>query len=274
MKIHVIQTGIVKVKSAFLRGSVAAGGMLNFFPQLFTDKEYIDLPINAWVIEHPEGIIVVDTGDVAATKSQFVTQSKYDIQPEQEIGPQLSKLGIQIADISKVVLTHLHGDHTGGLSYFPNTPMWISEGEHRFFHSRVGHTMHQLVTHLPEWFKPSPIVFQPERFGNFDHGFPLTKDGTVIAVPTPGHTAGHMSIVVIDRDVHYFIAGDVTYHEQALIQQQLEGPSFNARQHPATLKRVLDYTQQYPTVYLPSHDIASAQRLKDAQTVPNRAVFA
>ncbi|MEP6986728.1 MAG: N-acyl homoserine lactonase family protein, partial [Chloroflexota bacterium] len=61
MKIHAISTGVIYVKESFLRGSIKVGGMLPFLINLHRNSPYVEIPIYSWVIEHAEGIIVVDT---------------------------------------------------------------------------------------------------------------------------------------------------------------------------------------------------------------------
>jgi len=268
MKIHAIQTGIVQVKTAFLAGSAKAGGILPFLMRLHREYPYVDLPIYAWVIEHPDGVVVVDTGDTYSTKTTWLIQSRRIVTPEQEIGAQLKMLGIGKKDIAKVVLTHIHSDHADGVKHFPDTPIWISQGEYKNLHSVAGKVLNRMTVELPTWFDPQPIPMKQERFASFDAHYPLTQSGDVIAVPTPGHTPGHISVIVISEGKHYFLAGDVTYDEAGLIHQAMQGPTAAPAQQPDTLARVLRYTQTNPTVYLPSHDHASAQRLTDGQIVP------
>ena len=268
IQIHSIQTGVVHVKTDFLKGSIEAGGMVPFFGKLFTDKTWVDLPIYAWAIVHPEGVIVVDTGDRADTKSNFISQSTYSIQPEEEISAQLLKLGIKTGDVSKIVLTHIHGDHANGMNQFPNTPVFLGEREYAIHKSRFGATLNRIATRLPGWFDPKPLNFQPEPFATFDSSMRLTKAGDVIAVPTPGHTVGHTSIIVVADNVHYFIAADVTYNQQGLLDQLRQGPSLSPTEHSQTLGRIITYAQQTPVVYLPAHDWESGARLAAKQTVP------
>jgi glyoxylase-like metal-dependent hydrolase (beta-lactamase superfamily II) len=269
MKIHAIQTGTVQVKTAFLRGSVAAGGTLPFLIQLHRDYPYVDLPIYAWVIEYEEGVIVVDTGDIHSTAMTWLIQTRRVITPEQEIGPQLRQLGIGKKDVSQVVLTHIHGDHVNGVKHFPDTPVWISEREYTRFHSAFGRVINRMTIEVPAWFKPQPFVFKPESFGSFEQHYPLTKRGDVVVVPTPGHTPGHVSVIAVQDSISYFLAGDVTYDEAGLLNQTLQGPSESPSEHPGTLAQVLQYTQIHPTVYLPAHDTASGQRLQAIQVVPS-----
>ncbi len=268
MKIHAVQTGIVHVKSDFLRGSVAAGGTVPFLTKCFTDKTFIDLPIYTWVIEHDEGIIIVDTGDVAAEKKSFITQSTFTISPEEQIGAQVAKLGYKQSDILAVVLTHIHTDHANGVIDFPNVPIYLGENEYAGHKSTFGGLLNRLTNRLPAWFDPKPMIFQPDASLPFECSYPLTKAGDVIAVPTPGHTGGHTSVIARVDGISYFFAGDVTYNEKALLDQTFQGPTVSEAAQRQTLARVLKYTRTCPTVYLPAHDWNSGKRLNEKQTVP------
>lgn len=270
MRIHAIKTGNVFVKSAFLNSPATSGGVIPYLANVFLDRTSVTLPVLAWAIEHPEGVIVVDTGESAAVKKHFISQSRFEITPDEEIGAQLTRLGISPKDVSKVVMTHLHGDHMDGLKDFPTTPIWIGQREYAPFQSNGGF-LSKIGIHLPAWLNPTLITFRPEKLGSFEYSFPLTKDGTIWAVPTPGHTAGHLSVIVMADDVHYFIAGDASYYERAVLSQTLQGPTMEIDLHRQTLQRVQAYTQQHPTVYLPSHDPESAQRLAAKQTVVQAA---
>src|SRR5580765_6676567 len=131
-KIHLISTGAVSVKTKF-REARKTGflAMIDFI----LDKNFTEwMPIWVLVIEHPEGIFVIDTGENANVNDPgyfrssglfanwFDTkQFKFEVSVEEEIGPQLEKLNIKIADIRSVILTHLHLDHIDGLKYFPHT---------------------------------------------------------------------------------------------------------------------------------------------------------
>jgi Metallo-beta-lactamase superfamily len=94
------------------------------------DREWTEpLPIYAFAIEHPEGVIVVDTGETArASQPGYfagwhpgVRAFREWVEPEQEIGPQLGRLGIRPSDVRWLVMTHLHTDHAGRLHHFPRS---------------------------------------------------------------------------------------------------------------------------------------------------------
>jgi N-acyl homoserine lactone hydrolase len=126
MDVHPIETGTVTVKTRQRKG-VGAGRRR--FVNMLLDREWTEpLPILAWAIAHREGLIVVDTGETARAteRGYFPRWHPYyrrgleeDVEPEQEIGPQLERLGFGARDVRWVVMTHLHTDHAGGLTTFP-----------------------------------------------------------------------------------------------------------------------------------------------------------
>ena len=129
MKVHAIQTGSVRIKTAQVEGR---GHGLSRRLAIFTDGNWTDwLPTYAWAVESSEGVIVVDTGQGAHLLESGKSLHPYvrwevafRIEPEQEIGPQLRAFGIAPRDVKRVVLTHLHMDMTAGSRIFPTARSW------------------------------------------------------------------------------------------------------------------------------------------------------
>ena len=88
------------------------------------------------------------------------------------------------------------------------------------------------------------------------------RDGRIVAVETPGHTPGHISVICLDdADRHVMLAGDVTDTLEQLHARRADAIGPDPKVHVATLELILDHCAQHPTVYLPSHDPDSARRL-------------
>ncbi len=266
MKVHAIETGFVRIKTAQVEGR---GHGLRRRLAIFTDRSWTEwLPTYAWVIDHPEGIIVVDTGQGAHLLESGKSLHPYlrwevafRIDREQEIGPQLRALGIAPRDVKRVVLTHLHMDHDGGLAHFPDSEILVAPGELQTASGMIGRVRGYLPQRWPSWFDPLPLTLEAEPFGTFAASRRLTQAGDVVAVATPGHTADHISVVACDGDTNYFLAGDTSYNEKLMLAGKLDGASADERVAEATLDAIRRFTQSRPTIYLPTHDPGAAERL-------------
>ena len=266
VKVHAVQTGLISVKENFLNQK--GQGFLSKL-NIVLGNTYADfMPIWVWVIEHPEGIIVIDTGDIKesccrdfyknetiGTKlSLKVMSNKRNISKQDELDTQLSRLGIRPEEVSKVVLTHLHGDHTDGLKFFPQNEIIVNEAEYRKPYGN-------LPTTYPDWFHPTLVNFLKDRIDFFDIAYPVTKSEDVLLIPTPGHTYHHASVLLKTDNQHILFAGDASYKHQQLLDNKFGGANIDFVQSQKTYNSILRYAKKYPLIYLPSHDEHSAKRL-------------
>jgi N-acyl homoserine lactone hydrolase len=272
MKLHAIQTGSVRIKTAQVEGR---GRGLRRRLAIFADSNWTEwLPTFAWVIDHPEGVIVVDTGQGAhllesgkALHPYVRWETGFQIDHDEEIGPQLRALGIGPRDVKQVVLTHLHIDHDGGLAHFPHSEVLVAPGELRTASGWAGRVRGYLPNRWPSWFDPTPLNLAPETFGSFTASKRLTEAGDIVAVATPGHTANHISVIVEQNGTTFFLAGDTSYDERLMLAGRVDGVSANDDVATATLHAIKDFTLTRPTVYLPTHDPQSAVRLANRSLV-------
>jgi N-acyl homoserine lactone hydrolase len=272
MKLHAIQTGLVRIKCAQVEGR---GRGLQRRVGVFADRQWTGwLPTYAWVIDHPEGVIVVDTGQGAhlletgkSLHPYIRWEVAFRINPEQEIGPQLRTLGIGPRDVKRVVLTHLHIDHDGGLAHFPQTEILVARGELRTASGWMGRVRGYLPNRWPSWFNPVPLDLEGEPFGPFAASTRLTNAGDVIAVATPGHTVDHLSVLVEDEGITYFLAGDTSYDERLMLSGGIDGVSADDDVASATLGAIRQFSRDCQTVYLPTHDPESFARLASCRLV-------
>lgn len=281
MRITPIQTGTVRIKAAQIEGK--GHGLQRRF-HTFTSSEWGNwIPIYAWLIEHPEGLFLVDTGETARTMQAgyfpkwhpyYAFSVQMNIQPEDEINFQLARQGIKVTDIRTVILTHLHTDHAGGIAHFSKNEILVTRKEYQAAKGFAGRLLGYLPNRWPNDFKPRLIDFKPETDGPFRELYPITKDGSVLLVPTPGHSAGHASVIVKNGPLHVFIAGDVSYTEQHLLQGTVDGVSASDVQVKQTQAAVRAYIQNQPTIYLPSHDPLATHRLANSIPVPTNFVVA
>jgi N-acyl homoserine lactone hydrolase len=274
MKIHAIQTGTVALTTAWREG-VGRGRrrLLN----AIRDREWTEpLPIYAFAIEHPEGVIVVDTGETARASQPgylprwhpaFRFAVREHVEPAQEIGPQLERLGIGSGDVRWVVLTHLHTDHAGGLHHFPDTKILVSRVEIEYATGLRGRLRGYPNKRWPTWFAPTPIDLEPEPLASFPQSLRLTEAGDVMLVPVPGHSPGQIGVLVEQRDHTVLLAGDSSYTEDLLLRGKVDGVGPDEEAERTTHERIRAYAAGRPTVYLVSHDPESAARLAERRLV-------
>jgi N-acyl homoserine lactone hydrolase len=228
------------------------------------------LPIYAWLIEHPEGLIVVDTGETAAVSDPgyfprwhpyFKLGVREWVNPEDEVGPKLRALGFSPDDVRWVVMTHLHTDHAGGLGHFPRSEILVSRPELENASGFLGKVRGFLPHRWPSWFSPRPFEPSDESLGPFPRSLRLTDVGDVGIVATPGHTKGHCSVILEEGPRSIFFAGDASYTQELMLEGAIDGVAPDPRAARETLERIRELTRQRPVVYLPSHDQEAGRRL-------------
>lgn len=86
----------------------------------------------------------------------------------------------------------------------------------------------------------------------------------MLVVATSGHTPNHMSVIVRQNGISYFLAGDATYTEEALRERKVDGISPDQKKALNTLDKIRKYATRERIIYLPAHDTKSVKRMKDS----------
>ncbi len=275
MKVHMIETGAVRIKTAQVEARRAPPWAI---VDVLTSQEWNDwVPTYAFAIEtEHEGVIVVDSGQATHLLEEVRRSAhpfhrlaaSFRITPEQEIGPQLRALGVGPKDVTKVVMTHLHIDHDAGLAHFPHSEILVAPGEIAQASGLMGRIRGYLPQRWPSWFDPSALTLTDGAFGSFGSSKRLTGDGRIIAVAAPGHTPDHVSVIVEADDATLFLAGDTSYTEALMLRGRADGVSSDPSQARQTQKAIRDLASTRPIVYLPTHDPDGAMRFARQQAVP------
>jgi glyoxylase-like metal-dependent hydrolase (beta-lactamase superfamily II) len=220
MRIHCLSTGRVREKRR-------TRGVRRYLPGGWGAET---LPVNVVAIEHPAGVCVFDTGQTARAARPgyfprwypFFRLARFELEPDDEAGAQLRRRGIDPARVRWVVLSHLHTDHAGGLAAFVRATLVVSAVEWRRAQGRPG----RVRGYLPlEWPSGGPVVLvggaaAPAHTFAWEHD--LAGDGALTVVPTPGHTPGHVSLVVRDGARTLLLAGDAAHDRASLAREAPE----------------------------------------------------
>ncbi|HEU4703761.1 MAG TPA: N-acyl homoserine lactonase family protein [Conexibacter sp.] len=160
-------------------------------------------PIPAYVIETGEERILVDTGlhpDAVRDRERRYGSADalgpVQLEQERSVADQ-----VDLATLTRVVLTHLHYDHAGGLDLLPATlPVVVQRREWEAAHDD------QAVAR--NFLQPVDYTAIERQVVLVDGDHDLLGDGSIELLFTPGHTPGHQSVRVGERLV---IGGDVAH---------------------------------------------------------------
>ena len=272
MRIHALQTGTVAIKQRQRagKGPGAARVAVTLADRRFTEP----LPILAWLVEHPDGLILVDTGETAqamqpgyfpAWNLYFRLGVREQVTPDEEVGPRIEALGFSPSEVRQVVMTHLHTDHAGGLHHFADSEILVSRTELGLATGRLAKVLGYLPHRWPAWFAPRAVELDGGPFGPFDRSHALA-DGVTL-VPTPGHTPGHLSVAVRTDERLVLLAGDASYSQDLMLAGVADGVTTSPATDRDTLRRIRALARSEPTVYLPTHDPDAPRRLEAMEAV-------
>jgi glyoxylase-like metal-dependent hydrolase (beta-lactamase superfamily II) len=270
MKVHALQTGTVRCKQFQLTG--ASNIFSRFYQLVFTDKWGEWMPTYCWLIEHPDGLILVDTGETARIFEEdylpkgglYHKAVQTRIEENEEIPYQLAKIGYSPKDVKTIILTHLHGDHVGGLSHFEHCDIYVTKAEYELAASKKGPANGYFNKNWPKWFKPELIQFSDGAEDCFASSQKITADGHIITIPTPGHSIGHQSVLVKKEEYTIILAGDLTYNESTLKKEIPDVVILN-KASKKTVQLMHQYVQQNSCIYLSSHDWNAPENLEKAK---------
>jgi glyoxylase-like metal-dependent hydrolase (beta-lactamase superfamily II) len=260
IKILGVSTGTLQLKPTFLEGSPGHGGPLGLILALRRDDAYTPpLPMWAWLIETEKERLLVDAGGRPALTGG-ITGTRFQITPDQDLVHELGRHGVRPERIDRVLMTHLHGDHVGGLAAFDSRRVWVARAEWEPVTRFPGRLMRPLVAPVHAEFAPRLFDFDGPAMLGFPASWPVTADGSIVALPTPGHSPGHTSYLVRRREGDVLLAGDVTYDLPALEAGRFQGFIADVGHQRESLPRVLALVRS-GVAYLPSHDPSSTERL-------------
>jgi glyoxylase-like metal-dependent hydrolase (beta-lactamase superfamily II) len=229
MKIEMFNVGYLNIGA----GMVRQGEKL---------ERLVRLPVPAYLIETASERILVDTGlhpaaaaDAAAHYGRPEPLGPFRIEQDAPIAEQ-----VDLASLTKVVLTHLHFDHAGALSLLPpGLPVIVQRREWE-----AGHDAAAIERNF---FVPADYADVQPTLVDGDHD--LLGDGSIRLILTPGHTPGHQSVVAGSL----IIGGDVALFASALDDHRMPafGDDLKAQVESAERLRAL---RDAGAVVLPGHD--------------------
>lgn len=243
----------------------------SFMEQLTDPGESYTAVCPFYLVDHPEGTAVIDTGlshdmlDDPASYGQHGAEFMEAFLPAIEYGPemhpraQLEDVGYAPGDIDYLVLTHLHSDHAGHIDTFPDAEIIVQEQELRYAH----------------WPVPVQEVFYLEgdfdmlRSGAYDvtpvqGEYDVFGDGSLVTFPTPGHTPGHQSVQVELPETGTVILGaDIAHKESGYEREHLASFNYDLSQSIESLRKLKARARREGAEVFVTHDNEHIEMMAD-----------
>jgi N-acyl homoserine lactone hydrolase len=239
-------------------------------------ERWVRIPIPAFLVEHPgAGALLVDTGwhpSVAVDRRQnlgrlgaFVFRGA-EMEPSQAVSAQLRARGLSTTDVKTVLISHLHSAHASAVSEFADATFVVTaqeweaataprawgEGYHR---KQFDHGFDYRLVDLDS--------SDASSHATFGRGFDVFGDGSVRLVATPGHTPGHVSVVLRLRERTALLCADAAYTGHVLRTGQLPGQFSDEHLFRRSLREIQLYEREHPdALIVPGHDAQAWESLE------------
>jgi N-acyl homoserine lactone hydrolase len=227
IRLYVLDTGLIECADYAMFSPNAEPGA------------YRELTVRSYLVVHPEGTLLWDTGiDDAIAK---LTEGQRIADPivfrvPRTLRSQLAEVGFIPGEIDFLGLSHLHVDHVGNVGLFPAATVLLQRAE---YEAGYGPHPEQLIEPLaPDTY----AALNRDQIQTVDGDHDLFGDGTVILKSLPGHTPGHQGLLVQLRDSGpILLATDLAYSAQDYAEEAVRQSNVDlekSRQSIATAKRV------------------------------------
>ena len=218
-----------------------------------------------YLIDTGDEVILVDTGLPAGTPEEAPDENSLaftgkDICTYMEA---FAALGYKPEQVTKILLTHRHSDHSGELKSFPNAKIYVNADE-------MSAAELQGIPNLV------PVDFTDGAYYNFPDSQKI-MDG-IYLIKAKGHTNGNSIIIVEKDDLFYMIHGDITYVDEALYEDKLSVVFDDLGAARETQDRIREFVRNHPTVYMGTHTPQGYENLESKRVMdldnPVPTVFA
>lgn len=199
-------------------------------------------------------MILVDTGLPAGTLEEHPDE-KSAIFTGRDICSYMEAfeaLGYKPKQVTKILLTHKHNDHSGEVKSFPNAEIYVNEDE-------------TSAAELQGIKNIVPVNFKDGAYYNFPESETIAED--IHFIKAKGHTNGNSIIIVENDGLFYMLHGDITYVDEALYENKLSVVYDDLPASRETLDRVREFVANNPTVYCGTHTPQGYENLEAKRVV-------
>ena len=216
---------------------------------------------NCYLIKHKSGWMLWDTGmsDAIANMPDGLKAAGglLTLRVTKTLASQLGELGVAPTDITRLAISHFHGDHCGNANMFTAATLYIQEPE---YEAAFGPdpAKFNFSPNLYDKLRANPVV---KLNGDFD----VFGDGSVVILSTPGHTPGHQSLLVrLPKTGAVILSGDMVHFEENWINRRVPARNFNREQSVQSMDKVAAVLSREDAKLWINHDKTQSDRIPRA----------
>jgi N-acyl homoserine lactone hydrolase len=212
----------------------------------------VDFVNQAYLVVHPRGTVMFDTGgigdehfpaDGSPAKEGIQTATK-------KLVPQMEAAGYQPADVTNLVMSHYHADHTGNANLFAGATWIVQKAEHDVMFAEKPLPIMQQATYSALKTAKTTIL------NNED--LDVFGDGTVVIKSTPGHTPGHQVMLVkLAKFGPVILSGDLYHYPEEIATGKTPDFEFNPAQSAKSRADVQAWAKEQKATLWIEHDKAT-----------------
>lgn len=271
-----MRCGEMQMPLALLRAESGLKGKAHGIGLGVNERDRIWVPIPAFLVEHPvAGHVLIDTGPPASAAHDLraafgrlgAAIFKMRMKSDDAVAAQLRALGVDPMQLKTVVMTHLHLDHAGSIQEFPHAKFICGTREWESAHEPRGFSRGYIKKQFDHAFDFKLIDYEAtsiNSFASFGRAFDLFGDGSIVLVSTPGHSAGHQSVILRLKNREALICGDAAYVRQTIEDGKRPLILHDEHNFKRSLREIRGYMQITPSaLVVTGHDPDAWERLED-----------
>ena len=206
-------------------------------------KGRVLMPVSCYVIRHGDEYVLFDAGLRTALIGKSERQPEQTLSLKRSLADQLGEIGVDPAKIGTLIVSHYHGDHHEQSGTVPNARLLIGAGDLAVFRSAPPRER-ELNPWLDGKRPLEPVIADRDLFG----------DGRVKVLFTPGHTPGHLALLVKLDGRSVILTGDLVHNRDQLASVTPSGNHTDKLRGKAEIERVLAIAKAENAEIIVGHD--------------------
>lgn len=200
------------------------------------------MPVSCYLIRHGSELVLFDAGLEASLHGKPVRKEGQTLSLERTLAQQFADIGIDPAKVGTLVVSHYHGDHHGQADLFPNAKLLIGAGDAAAMRAE------------DDKGKLAPWLDGERAIEEVGADRKLREDGRLTVLFTPGHTPGHLSMLVKLRGGSYILTGDLVHQRGQIAERKPSGNHVDKERGKAEIERVVALAEREGAKIIVGHD--------------------